>query len=367
MMPSPILENYAKLLVHYCLDLQPNEKLFIHSTTLAEPLVREVLREAIKIGAIVEYQLDIGEEQSIRLAHSNPLQLSHLPTLRSNAMTYFDAYLKILGGHTLLENQGNFKDKLRIQQAVLKPMSDTYSKRTAEGTLKRCLCLYPTLAGAELAGMTLEEYSHFVYHACRLFDADPKTSWLEVRATQQRLVDYLNKVSDIRYVAPGTDIRFSVQGRKWMNSDGRTNMPSGEVFTGPVEDSVEGMVYFSFPSLYEGQVVKGIRLTVSKGKVTHWTADEGQDLLDELFTVPGSRFFGEVAIGTNYNIQQPTLNILFDEKIGGTIHMAVGQSYLQTGGTNNSVIHWDMITDMRQGGQIYADGILIYENGRFLI
>ncbi len=366
-MPAPILENYAKLLVHYCLDLQPNEKLFIHSTTLAEPLVREVLKEALKAGAIVEYQLDIDEEQSIRLSHSNAQQLSHIPTLRSHAMSHFDAYLKILAPHSLLEDQGQLKEKLRIHQAALKPMLENYSKRTAEGTLKRSLCLYPTQAGAELAGMTLEDYCHFVYHACRLLDADPKASWLAVRATQQHLVDYLNKVSDIRYVGPGTDIRFSVKGRQWMNSDGRTNMPSGEVFTGPVEDSVEGTVYFSFPSLYEGQVVKGIRLTVSKGKVMHWTADEGQDLLDELFTVPGSRYFGEVAIGTNYNIQQPTLNILFDEKIGGTIHMAVGQSYLQTGGTNNSVIHWDMITDMRQGGKIYADGVLIYQDGKFLI
>ncbi len=282
-------------------------------------------------------------------------------------MSHFDAYLKILAPHSLLEDQGQLKEKLRIHQAALKPMLENYSKRTAEGTLKRSLCLYPTQAGAELAGMTLEDYCHFVYHACRLLDADPKASWLAVRATQQHLVDYLNKVSDIRYVGPGTDIRFSVKGRQWMNSDGRTNMPSGEVFTGPVEDSVEGTVDFSFPSLYEGQVVKGIRLTVSKGKVMHWTADEGQDLLDESFTVPGSRYFGEVAIGTNYNIQQPTLNILFDEKIGGTIHMAVGQSYLQTGGTNNSVIHWDMITDMRQGGKIYADGVLIYQDGKFLI
>lgn len=366
-MPSSILENYAKLLVQYCLDLQPDEKLFIHSTTLAEPLVRAVLVEALKVGAIVEVQLDIAEEQTLRLVNSNTHQLAHVPVLRAHAMAHFDAYLKILAPHTLLENPGNFKDKLRLQQLALKPMSDHYSKRTAEGTLKRSLCLYPTLAGADMAGMTLDAYSQFVYHACRLFDPDPKASWLAVREEQQHLVDYLNQVAQLRYVAPGTDIRFSVKGRTWMNSDGRNNMPSGEVFTGPVEDSVEGKVYFSFPSVYEGQVVRGIRLTVCKGKVIYWEADEGQDLLDELFTVPGSRFFGEVAIGTNYNIQQPTLNILFDEKIGGTIHMAVGQSYLQTGGTNNSVIHWDMITDMRQGGQIYADGVLIYENGRFLI
>ena len=184
---------------------------------------------------------------------------------------------------------------------------------------------------------------------------------------QQRIKEYLDKVSTIQYKADHTDISFSVEGRTWINSDGKTNMPSGEVFSAPVEDSVNGKVHFTFPSVYMGKDVSGITLWVENGVIKEWKADQGHELLDEVFSIEGANQFGEVAIGTNYKIQRSTRNILFDEKIGGTIHMAVGQSYKQCGGLNTSSIHWDMITDMQESGQIYADGTLIYEKGKFLI
>jgi len=213
----------------------------------------------------------------------------------------------------------------------------------------------------------MEDYEHFVYQACNLYENDPKAAWVKVRKSQQTIVDYLNKRDMIHFKGNGTDIQFSVKGRTWINSDGKTNMPSGEVFTGPIEDSVNGVVHFAYPSIYMGHEVEGITLWVKDGKVEKWEAKKGKKLLDKVFEIKGSRYFGEVAIGTNYNIKRSTKNILFDEKIGGTIHMAVGQSYIQSGGKNESSIHWDMIADMKDGGTIHADNEKIYENGRFLI
>ena len=200
-----------------------------------------------------------------------------------------------------------------------------------------------------------------------MFDEDPIAKWLEVRKKQQVYVDYLNKVDFVQYKGPNIDISFSVKGRTWINSDGRANMPSGEVFSAPVEDSVNGKVYFSYPGLYMGKDVSGVSLEVKDGLIVSWDAEQGKDILDKVFAIPGARNWGEVAIGTNYNIQRTTRNILFDEKIGGSIHMAVGQSYKQCGGKNESAVHWDMITDMKNGGEIWADGVKIYENGLFLI
>jgi len=232
--------------------------------------------------------------------------------------------------------------------------------------LVRSLCQYPTNASAQEAGMSLEEYQNFVFTACHLYSEDPAAEWRKIRAEQQRYVDFLNQAKKITYKGPQTDITFSVAGRTWINSDGRVNMPSGEVFSGPIEDSVNGTVHFDYPSIYLGREVSGVTFEVVNGEIKEWSAERGQEVLEEVMAVEGARYFGEVAIGTNYNVQQATKNILFDEKIGGTIHMAVGQSYIQTGGKNKSVIHWDLISDMTEG-EIWADGERIYEKGKFLI
>lgn len=365
-MNGPMIEKYAALICDYCLYLKAEEKLYIRTSTLAVPLAKAVYLNALQKGVIVEIDFEFEGQSRSLLAVGNENQLSHKNTLHAHAMEHFDAYLAIRAPHNLVENHDVDKAKMKIRTAAMKSMSDNYFRRTADGSMKRSLCQFPTQASAQMAGMSLEEYSEFVFNACRLFDDNPKKSWLQVREDQQHIVDYLNKVDKLQYITNGTDISFSVKDRIWINSDGRSNMPSGEVFSGPVEDSVNGTVYFNFPSVFSSRPVKGITLEVKDGKVMNWQAEEGQELLDEIFEIPGARYFGEVAIGTNYNIQQATKNILFDEKIGGTIHMAIGQSYIQTGGKNKSAIHWDMITDMSKGGQIVADGKLIYENGKFL-
>jgi aminopeptidase len=367
-MHNNILQAYAKLLTEYCLQVKAGDKVFIASTLLAEPLVREVYAAAYAAGAaLVECDLAFRERERLFMQHASDMALRTPPTLSSVAMQSFDCYLHIRAPFNLRESSGASPQQAELRNATLAPINKAYFERSADRRLRRNLCQYPTDAAAQEAGMSLSAYEQFVFGACKLFQPDPQAAWLELRHGQQRIVDHLNACKTVRYVADGTDISFSVQGRTWMNSDGQTNMPSGEVYTSPVEDSVQGTVHFSLPCIYQGEEVEGVTLWVRDGLIEQWEARRGQDFLDQVFQIPGTRRFGEAAIGTNYDIQQMTKNILFDEKIGGTIHMAIGQSYLQTGGKNESSVHWDMITDMTQGGQIWADGEKIYENGRFLI
>jgi aminopeptidase len=363
----PILSKYADLLVHYCLDIKEGDRLYVSSTTLAEPLIREVWRSALKAGASVDVDLSFREKGRIFLEEANDEQLQYISPLYRMAMEEYDAYLNIMAPFNLREDQNVDAEKSRKRREATKDLNKTYFERTATRSLKRNLCQFPTAANAQEAGMSLEEYEAFVFNACKLFDDDPAEAWLKVRQSQQHIVDFLNNKEKIRYKGDGIDITFSTKGRTWINSDGQTNMPSGEVYTSPVEDAVNGQVHFTFPVVFAGHEVEGITLWVKNGYIEKWEALRGQDLLDNVFQLPGARQFGEAAIGTNFNIDRFTKNILFDEKIGGTVHMAIGQSYLQTGGKNQSSIHWDMIADMKNGGEIFADDEKIYESGKFLI
>jgi aminopeptidase len=362
-----ILKKYAQLLVHYCLELKKGEKLYITTTTLAEPLVREVFREATKHGAIVEYHMSFREHNRIFLAEAQDTLLDYVNPELKNIMQTYDAYLVIRAPFNVREDQANDPIKSNRRQKAMQAVNQIYTERIADRSLKRCLCQFPTTSAAQEAGMSLEEYEEFVFNACHLYDDNASDAWLKVRAQQQSITDYLNQCDKIRYINKKSNISFSVKGRTWINSDGKANMPSGEIFTGPIEDSVNGYIYFNYPIVFMGHEVEGVTLYVVNGRVEKWEAEKGMSLLDEIFKMDGARYFGEVAIGTNYNIQRITRNILFDEKIGGSVHMAIGQSYKQTGGKNQSPIHWDMITDMRDGGEIWADDRLIYQNGLFII
>ncbi len=363
-----MLAKYAKLLVQYCLSIQEGERLYVSTTTLAEPLVREVWREALRAGAIVEVDMTFREKNRILYAEASDAQLNYVSPVFRQAMEEFDCYLHIMAPFNLREEQNIDASRAAIRREATKDLNKTYFERTATRKLKRNLCLYPTLGNAQQAGMSLEEYEQFVFTACRLYEDDPTAAWLEVRRSQQHIVDFLNKKETVRYQGEGIDISFSTKGRTWINSDGQTNMPSGEVYTSPVEDSVNGTVHFTYPIVHAGHEVEGVTLWVKDGRVEKWEAKRGKELLDDVFNnVAGARHFGEAAIGTNYKIDRFTKNILFDEKIGGTVHMAIGQSYLQTGGKNQSSIHWDMIADMKNGGLIFADGEKIYEGGKFLL
>jgi aminopeptidase len=364
---AEILQKYAALLTGYCLELKKGERLYIQSTTAAEDLVREVYREACRIGVHTEISLTIREQNRIFLSQEDDSLLEYISPAYQFAVENFEAFLIIRAPYNLKEDFNTDAAKAGRRQHHLKSVQQTFFRRIADKSMKRCVCQFPTPAAAQEADMSLEEYQHFVYNACHLYAEDPVSEWIEVRSRQQHIVDLLNQADQIRYVSPATDISFSVKGRTWINSDGRANMPSGEVFTGPVENSLNGHIHFDYPSIFMGNEVQGITLWVRDGEVYQWKAEKGEKFLDTIFNIEGARYFGEVAIGTNYNIQKATKNILFDEKIGGTVHMAIGQSYIQTGGKNVSPIHWDMISDMKSDGEIWADGTLIYRNGQFLI
>jgi aminopeptidase len=366
---SEIIDKYASLLTHYCLQVKKGDRIYITSSYLAQPLLLALAREMYLAGGLPHFNIEIPGMQQLLLAHGDTHQLQYVHPLRELAMDQFECYLNIRapyergdGEHEPLD-----KEKNKIFQQAQAPLNKRYFERIGDGTMRRGLCQYPTQAGADDAGMTLAEYEHFVYQSCYLYDTDPAASWLAVRRAQQAYVDRLNMADQVQYKGPNIDITFSVKGRTWINSDGRSNMPSGEVFSAPIEDSMNGWVYFSYPTIYMGKDVQGIRLEVTNGTITSWQAETGQEILDKVFAVPGARQWGEVAVGTNMNIQRITRNILFDEKIGGSIHMAVGQSYKQCGGRNESTVHWDMITDMRNGGQIIADGEVIYQDGVFVL
>ncbi len=360
------LQNYSDLLLDYCLEVIPGSKLLVQSSTLAEPLIYHLYQGALSRGAIMEFNLAIEGQESVFNQFARKEAVNWVNPTYAMAVQEFDTYLYIRAPffpspHFILE-----KDLAVERRQALAPYQKIYSQRTGDRTLRRSLCQYPTPASAAAAEMPIEEYENFVLNACFLNRNDPINEWKELSAIQRGIVEYLNGCKQIRYINARTDISFSVEGRTWINSDGRTNMPSGEVYSSPEEDSVNGHIFFDYPFLHDQQMVQGVSLTLDYGRVVQAFAEIGNDTLQEILKTPGADHIGEVAIGTNPNIQIPTKNILFDEKMAGTVHMALGQSYLQCGGKNESSVHQDMIADMRDKGQIWADGKLIYESGKFL-
>jgi len=362
-----ILKKYADLLTHYCVGIKEGDSLYVTSTVLAEPLVRELYRSATEAGANVEVMLSFREQEKIFIDHAGEKQLKTVSPFHKLAMETFDTFINIRAPFNLREMQNIDPEKSRIRQEANGPVLKTYFERTANKSMRRSLCQFPTDAAAQEAGMSLEEYARFVFGACKLYDEDPISSWQEVGRFQQRIADFLNGREQFIYKSDAFEISFNTAGRTWINSDGKANMPSGEVYTSPLEDSVNGTIFFSYPAIYMGKEVEDVRLYVKDGLIENWEAKRGKEFLDHIFSLSGSRRFGEAAIGLNDHIQKITKNILFDEKMGGSVHMAIGQSYLQCGGKNESAIHWDMITDMKESGRIYAEGELIYERGKFLI
>jgi aminopeptidase len=259
------------------------------------------------------------------------------------------------------------KKQARAQKAR-KSLMETAMRRSADGEHRWALTLFPTHAYASEAGMSLRDYEAFYYSACLATDSEPVTAWERQSDEVKRLTDWIEGREEVRVTGPGTDITLAVAGRRWIPCTGEHNMPDGEFFTGPIEDSVNGEIAFSFPASYGGRTVAGVRLRFEDGKVVDATADQGEEFLIEMLdTDPGARRLGEIGIGTNYGIATGTKEILLDEKIGGTVHMAVGMSYPETGGTNSSAVHWDMVCDLRRGGSLVVDGTELQRDGKFLV
>jgi aminopeptidase len=364
---NSIYEKYAKVLINYSLEIKKGQRLLIMSSYLAQPLLNECYKEALKAGAFPELRVDINGTDKVFYDYAGPEQLEYVSPLTKYVYDNYDAMLRIEALFNVKELQNVDPAKKQAASMARAELNRVFMKRAAQDSLRWTLCVFPTDSMAQEAGMSLSEYEEFVYSACFLFDDNPVAQWNRLKDDQQKMVDLLNKKTLIRFAGSDIDISFSTKGKTWLNSGGTTNMPSGEVFTAPLEDSVNGRIRFSYPGIFMGQEIEDIVLEVKSGEVVGWDAKKGKELLANLMDIPGARRFGEVAIGTNYGITKFTRNMLFDEKIGGTIHMAVGAAYPQTGGTNESSVHWDLLADMKTGGRIFADDELIYENGKFII
>ncbi len=361
------LQKLAHLIINYSLDIKKGEYLQINGSVVTEPLLKELYREALKVGAYPEITTFLEGVSEMLLKEGNDEQLKFVSPLNKTMAEKYDATIHLLGGLNTKELAGVDPQRIVARRRGLKEIVDIKQKREANGEYRWCLTQFPTHSDAQEGNMSLEEYEDFVFKAGLIDKDDPTSEWKRISEEQEKVVKYLDKKKEIRIVSKDTDLRMSTEGRKWINCDGKVNFPDGEVFTGPVEDSVEGHIRFSFPGIYAGKEIEDIRLTFEKGKVVKAEAAKGEELLHALLdTDAGSRILGEIAIGTNYGIQQFTRNMLFDEKIGGTVHAAIGAAYPSTNAKNESTIHWDMLCDMRDGGKIYADGELFYENGKFL-
>ncbi|HEX3357601.1 MAG TPA: aminopeptidase, partial [Tepidisphaeraceae bacterium] len=312
-------------------------------------------------------QMSPDEISEIFLKEASEEQLKYLNPIAKFAQETIDCSIGIWGEENTRALSNCDPKRMGIRSAARKPIFDIFMNRAATGSLKWSGTQYPTQASAQDAEMSLAEYEDFVFSAGLLNHPDPVAAWKQVSQRQQKLADFLNGKSEYHVVAKnGTDVRMSVAGHKWINCDGHENFPDGEVFTGPVIDSVNGRINFSFPAVHHGRECDGVKLTFKNGKVIDASAAKGQDFLFSMLDMDaGSRFLGECAIGTNYSITRYTRNTLFDEKIGGTVHFALGAGYPETGNKNESGLHWDMVVDLREGGFAEIDGVKVNVDGKF--
>ncbi len=362
------VEKLAELLVNYSVAVKPGDKTAIMGDSAAEPLLKAIYVNVLKAGGYPYLISSPGGMDELFYKYASDDQLKHVAPPTKLIYDTYDVRISIGGDSNTKELSNIDPAKVVMSQLSRRELMKTFLSRAAKGELRWTYALYPTNAYAQDADMGLEEYENFVYSACLGDINDPIGYWKRFSAWQQKIADWLKGKKQVHITAPETDLRFSIDGRTFINCDGHENMPDGEVFTGPVEDSMEGQVYFSYPTIENGREVTGVRLWFKEGKVVKASADKNQDfLIKTLDTDEGARRVGEFAFGTSKGITRFTRQILFDEKIDGSFHMALGSSYPETGGKNESAIHWDMICDMRKNGRVYIDDQLIYQDGKFII
>jgi aminopeptidase len=358
----------AQVLTEYSLPIQPGDYVAIRASVAAEPLIRALYEAVVKRGGNVFVMPSLPGLQETYFRYAGGDQLDFCDPVLLYAIEQWDVLFQILA-------PANTKALSRIDPQVMArkqkashPINEAYFRRIDDESLRWNITAWPTSAGAQEAEMGLLDYTEFMYKACGLDHDDPVAYWQDRKARQQTYVDWLAGKKEVRITGPGIELTFRFDGRPWINDWGNNNFPSGEVFTSPLEKTVNGRVAFNFPTMYGGREINGVELTFDAGRVVEASAAKGEAyLLSQLGMDEGARYLGEFAIGTNYGIQAFTGSTLFDEKIGGTVHMALGKAIEEAGGTNDSQIHWDMVHDMKQGGEVYIDGDLFYRDGQFVI
>ncbi len=370
-MPDPRIRRWAETLTNYCLYVKPGETVGIYATPLAEPLVEEVYRAVLRAGGHPLVRLSLPELSEVLLKEASDEQLTYVSPVDELLGETLDARLRIQSDANLRALASVDPARQALFQRSAGPSARRYREREQEGKFKWCGTLYPTQAAAQNAEMSLADFTEFVFEACFLNDEQPAERWRDLGRRQQRYVDWLKGKEKVRVVGRDTDLTLSIAWRTFINSDGKRNFPSGEFFTGPVEESVEGTIRYTIPSSISGRVVQDVTLRFHKGEVVEARAVQGQEFLEKMLNMDaGARRVGEFAFGNNFGITRGICNTLFDEKIGGTIHMALGDSYPETGGLNKSALHWDLVCDLRPaagGGEVWVDDELFLKDGKLML
>lgn len=366
-MTDPRIARFARLLIHYSLEIKPGQKLAIQSTPLADELLEAVYAEALRAGAHAYVLLELPDQWEIFYKHAGGSQLDFVSPIHRMVAEEFDARLHIDAEENTRLFSNVDPQKMAQRSRAYQPVNQTFFDRTARGEFRWCSTLYPTNALAQEADMSLSQYREFVFAAGKLNSPDADALWQQEGIRQRELVAWLEGKNEAHFKGTDIDLTLSIRGRRFEVSDGKYNFPDGEIFTGPEEDSANGWVRFRYPALGRGREVRDIELWFEGGKVVKETASKGLEFLKQtLDTDAGARYIGEWGIGTNYDIPRFSSNMLFDEKLGGTIHFALGASYPETGGKNQSGIHWDLLCDMADS-EICIDGEVFYRNGRPVI
>jgi aminopeptidase len=362
-------QKLAQILVDHSTNVKPGDRVAIETTTNASELVSQIYELVLLRGGNPHMLLSLPEQDRIFFKYANMDQLVYTPAFQKLVTEEFEVYIRVraeIDPRALIDVP---PEKQSLRQKGMAQVRNRMLQRGADNSLRWVLTQFPTEGYANEAGMGLPEYTDFLLSACHADDktADPIEHWEFVRVQQRRMIDSIEGHDEIKLLGPNVDLTLSVKERKFNNSYGKHNLPDGEIYTGPVENSVNGWVKFTYPAIYQSQAVEGVELTFERGRVVSAKAQVGEQLLLAMVNSDeGSHYLGEFAIGTNYEINRFTRNILFDEKLGGTFHIALGAGYPETGSRNTSAIHWDMICDMRKDSEMRVDGTAIYRNGKFI-
>jgi aminopeptidase len=366
-MPDPRVSKLAKVLVNYSVEVQKGQQVIIRTSPVADELTLAVYEEVIKAGGHPFVYNEVPGTDEVFFKYASEEQLEYVSPVTKLVLDTFDVSIQIWSDYNTRKLSGVSLEKISRHRKAMSPLMKTSMNRAAEGSYKWTLTVYPNNSMAQEADMSLMDYANFVYGAGLLDQDDPVALWKEEEARQKKLIGWLDGREHAVIKGTNVDVTLSIKDRPFVASAGKKNFPSGEIFTGPVEDSVNGWVRFKYPAIFSGQEIQDVELWFENGKVVKEKASKNQELLTStLNTDAGSRILGEWGIGTNYGIQRFTKNMLFDEKIGGTIHFAVGAGYPETKSKNESGIHWDMLCDMAES-EIMVDGEVFYKNGKPVI
>ena len=367
-MRDPRVDALARILVRYSTRVEEGDTCVIEGSSPAEPLVAAVYEQVLEAGGHPVLAMSFDGQPAAYFRNASDAQLDWVSPLSRWAAEESDCRIAIGAETNTRQLSGVAPERQTRRQAATRELMRRTMERSAEGTHRWVYTIFPTNAYASDAEMSLAEFEDFYFRACLADDADPLTAWERQSEECKRLAGWIEGREEVRIEAPGTDLRLGIAGRTFIPCYGEHNMPDGEFFTAPIEDSVEGEVTFHLPAMISGREVTGARLRFEAGKVVDARAERGEDFLIKLLdTDEGSRRLGEMGIGTNYGIDRGTRDVLLDEKIGGTVHLAVGASYPESGGSNESAVHTDLVCDLRRGGRLTADGEALQEGGRFVV